>query len=173
MARQWLFFLGGMLALLVILALTGVVMMSGSYNVAATEKHTELVFTALDRTMQNSISQRAEAVTLPANLDEVDLAAGAERYKSMCQHCHGGPGAEPEDWAKEMYPMPPALSSVADEWQYQEVFWILQHGIKMSGMPAFGPSHADQELWELARFVKELPGMTAADYAAPGQGTSE
>ncbi|NNF58978.1 MAG: cytochrome c, partial [Rhodothermaceae bacterium] len=47
-----------------------------------------------------------------------------------------------------------------------EVFWILQHGIKMAGMPAYGPTHADDELWQLVAFVKQLPEMTPARYAA-------
>jgi len=42
---------------------------------------------------------------------------------------------------------------------------MVKHGIKMSGMPAFGPTHDDQALWNIAAFVKAMPDMTAERYA--------
>ena len=84
----------------------------------------------------------------------------------MCQQCHAGPGVEREEWAKGMSPSPPDLTRAAGHWQSQEVFWILKHGIKMSAMPSFGGTHDDPTLWNIAGFVKELPKMTPAQYAA-------
>jgi hypothetical protein len=45
-----------------------------------------------------------------------------------------------------------------------ELFWILKHGIKMTGMPSWG-DHSDGELWATVAFIEKLPGMTEQDYA--------
>lgn len=70
-----------------------------------------------------------------------------------------------------MRPMPPHLTEAAAHWEPKEVFWVVKHGIKMWGMPAFGPAHDDEALWGLVAFVKQLPGMTPEAYeAATGGG---
>ena len=167
MSRRISVFLAGVLSVILLgLLIAAYVIFAGAYNVAATEPHTDLVYSALDRAMQNSVEARADTIALPEAYTGLDPAAGAASYAGMCQQCHGGIGAEPAVWAKDMYPRPPALENAAEHWTPEEIFWILRHGIKMSGMPAFGPSHSDKTLWELTRFVKQLPGMTAEQYAA-------
>ena len=46
----------------------------------------------------------------------------------------------------------------------EETFWVIKHGIKMSGMPAWGTSHDDQTLWAITAFVMRLPNMTPEQY---------
>lgn len=105
---------------------------------------------------------------MPEGRSPQRIEAGASSYKSTCQHCHAGPGIERSPWASGMRPRPPHLTEAAAEWEPEEVFWIVKHGVKMSGMPAFGPTHDDQMLWNIVAFVKELPAMTPARYAALG-----
>jgi len=69
------------------------------------------------------------------------IAAGAGEYKSKCEHCHGGVDASRAGWAETMRPIPPALAHAAQRWSIGEAHWIVRHGVKMSGMPAFGPTH--------------------------------
>ncbi|HDZ55316.1 hypothetical protein LCGC14_0393640 [marine sediment metagenome] len=144
---------------------------SGAYNVAATQDHQPIVRWTLDTTMKNSVSDRAEAVQTPVLRDAM-VSAGATRYKAMCQHCHGGPGVKKSEWARGMLPQPPHLPDVVSEWKPNEVFWLAKHGVRMSGMPAFGPTHSDDELWEITAFVMRLPGMTATEYASFDTGNS-
>ncbi|HEX2965635.1 MAG TPA: cytochrome c, partial [Syntrophorhabdaceae bacterium] len=44
------------------------------------------------------------------------------------------------------------------------VFWIAQNGIKMTGMPAFGASHSEEEIRAIVHFVKRLPSLRAVEY---------
>jgi mono/diheme cytochrome c family protein len=67
-----------------------------------------------------------------------------------------------------MRPQPPHLTEAAAHWELREVFWLVRHGVKMTGMPAFGPTHDDETLWSIAAFVKELPGMTPERYGGLG-----
>lgn len=156
----------GALSALVLLAAVGmVVIYTGSYNVAATEEHTSVMRWAFDTTFRNSVERRAVDLAAPENITPAMLAAGAGEYKAMCQHCHAGPGVERSEWASGMRPQPPRLVEAAAEWDLEEVFWLAKHGARMTGMPAFGPTHDDPTLWNIAAFVKELPAMAPERYA--------
>lgn len=160
----------GALGVLALLGAVGlVVVYAGAYNVAATEEHAAFTRWAFDTTFHNSVERRADDILPPEALTPAMLAAGASTYKAMCQHCHAGPGVERAAWAGGMRPRPPHLTEAAVRWEPQEVFWIVRHGVKMSGMPAFGPTHDDQAIWSIAAVVKELPAMTAEHYAALGE----
>lgn len=167
--------LAGVVVTLLVLALAGfIVVQTGAYNVAATQGHAPLTRWALDTTMINSVRGRADGLQPPARYTPDMIAAGAREYKAMCVHCHAAPGEERADWAQGMLPQPPHLAEVASEWQTREIFWIAKHGVKMSAMPAFGPTHDDATLWNIAGFVSQLPGMTPEQYAAyPGGDGSE
>lgn len=163
----------GVLVTLAVAAIVGLtVVYTGGYNVAATEEHASFTRWAFDTTYRNSIERRAEDIPVPAAVTPALFEAGASRYKATCQHCHAGPGVERADWASGMRPQPPHLTEAAAEWEPEEIFWIAKHGIKMSGMPAFGPTHDDETLWGIAAFVKELPAMTPERYAALGRSQS-
>lgn len=161
----------GSLGVLVLLGITGlVVVYTGAYNVAATEQHMSVTRWAFDTTLHRSVKQRAADVKPVETVTPAMLAAGASDYKAMCQHCHAGPGVDREKWADGMRPRPPHLAKAAAKWEPGEVYWIIRHGIKMSGMPAFGPTHDDKTLWGIAAFVTELPAMTPERYASLGKG---
>ncbi|MCF6369956.1 c-type cytochrome [Rhizobium halophilum] len=165
-------FVGGVVATLAVIGgVTVFVAYSGSYNIAATEEHTSLTRWIFDTTFHNSIRSHADEEDVP-ELTAAMAAAGAQPYKEMCQHCHAGPGVERDEWASGMRPRPPHLVEAAAEWEANEVFWLVKHGAKMTGMPAFGPTHPDERLWEIAAFVKQLPAMTPEEYAAAGDGGS-
>lgn len=154
----------GMALGLLLIAL--IVVLTGSYNVAATDRHNPLVGWALTTTMKNSVESRAGNRAGPPTITPAMNEAGAGPYKAMCAHCHGGVGEGRAIWAQTMRPAPPALARAAAQWSDEEVFWIVKHGVKMSGMPAFGPTHDDDDIWEIAAFVKQLPSMSAERYAA-------
>src|SRR5690606_5273338 len=131
----------GVLGTLVVLAAIGVIVVyTGAVNVAATEEHQSFTRWAFDTTFQNSVELRASDIVAPDKITPDMVAAGASAYKSMCQNCHAGPGAEREDWASGMRPRPPYLTEAAAKWELQQLYWIVKHGVKLTGMPAFGPS---------------------------------
>jgi len=138
---------------------------TGSYNVAATERPNPVIGWALDTTMHKSVGRRAGDITPPPEFTPAMIEAGASEYKEYCAHCHGGVGEGRAEWVAGMRPHPPALARTADQWSEREGFWMVKRGIKMSGMPAFGPTHDDQALWNIAAFVKAMPDMTAERYA--------
>lgn len=137
---------------------------TGSYNIAASEDHSPFVRWAFTTTMKNSVERQAADIDIP-QFSEAMISAGAGEYKSMCQHCHGGPGVDQDEWATGMLPQPPHLPDVVGEWETNEIFRLVKHGVKMTGMPAFGASHDDETVWNIVAFVEQLPAMTAEEYA--------
>lgn len=158
------------LATLIVLGVLGIAgaatfVWSGVYTVAATEQHTAPVYWLLTTTSDRSVAVRADAVP-PRDLDDpAAVAAGLPLYRAHCRQCHGAPGVAPEPMALGMTPVPPNLLRAAREWRSNEVFWVIKHGVKMSGMPGWTFQMSDEEIWAVTAFVKAMAAMTPADYA--------
>ncbi|SFQ23461.1 Cytochrome c553 [Tranquillimonas alkanivorans] len=158
--------LGVFATLLVGIAGWVTVVYTGAYNVAASDRHFDAVRWTLDTTMQRSIARRADGVELPESFPAESVAEGAGHYAESCAHCHGAPGREPAGWSRGMKPEPPHLVEAAAHWRAEEIRWIVENGIKMSGMPAFGAEHGAEEIVSITAFVSQLPGLSPEDYAA-------
>ena len=138
---------------------------SGVYNIAADEPHWPPTRWILGTAMARSVAVRAGDINVPDNLDSTDrIEAGAGVYTSVCAGCHLGPGVEATPMHLGMLPQPPRLAEHVSKHSSANVFWILKHGIKMSGMPALGESFDDEDLWNVVAFVNTFPDMKPADY---------
>ena len=161
-------FLLRLVILLLVLAAAGwAFAFSGFYNVAATEPHWKPVQKFLMFGMDQSVEHHAKGIVAPDNLqDTVVIHKGFEHFKEMCVQCHGAPGVERSEMAKGLNPRAPKLIWAAKEDGPAELFWITKNGVKMSGMPGFGPTHDDEEIWAIVAFMKQLPNLDSAGYAA-------
>ena len=72
--------------------------------------------------------------------------------------------SERDDLAEGLYPRPPNLAEAARAYTPAELFWIIQHGIRMTAMPSWG-DHSDDELWAPVAFIEKLPGIADQEYA--------
>lgn len=137
---------------------------SGLPDVSATGSESAGLRWFLQTTREHAVERRAEDLVVPDLDGEERLAAGAKAFDEMCAGCHGAPGHEPFLGAKHMNPEPPDLAETAGEDAPAELFWVIKHGIRMTGMPAWGPTHSDAELWGLVAFVNRLPGLSSDEY---------
>jgi mono/diheme cytochrome c family protein len=100
----------------------------------------------------------------PVAATEANLAAGAKIYQAQCMVCHGSPDRPPTAIALGMYPKPPPLvrldkTGVTDD-SAGETYWKAKNGIRLTGMPGFGDSLSDTELWQVSLLLQhahELP----------------
>jgi mono/diheme cytochrome c family protein len=151
---------------IVVAAVIGLgVVESGVYNVAATEPHQALTESILSSMMGNSVRHHASDVALSPTYRNPDLDEGFEHFQAMCVACHGAPGVEKNEIGEGLNPPAPDLTKTVSNLSPREVFWILKNGIKMTGMPAFGPTHSDEKLWNITAFVERLPDMTREQYS--------
>jgi mono/diheme cytochrome c family protein len=153
--------IAGFVLVLVLAAL--VFISAGAYNVAATAPHTSLTRWLLNTTQKRSVAARAGEIRSLA-LDSAMVRQGFEEYREMCVACHGAPGIERGALGKGINPEPPDLAKEAAEWSDGELFWITKHGIKLAGMPAFGVTHSDEELWGIVAFLRRLESMSPEEY---------
>lgn len=149
--------------LLVALTFTAAFIGSGVYNVAADDPHWSITHWALDTMRDRSVRVRSTDLEVPALGDEQLIRGGAGNYDSMCATCHLSPGAADTELSLGLYPVPPAWS-VLGATDPRDAFWVIKHGIKMSGMPAWGKSMDDAYVWGMVAFLQQLPGMTAEQY---------
>ena len=80
----------------------------------------------------------------------------------MCTSCHLAPGMKPTELSRGMYPAPPNLAQTRVD--PKVAYTAIKHGIKMSGMPAWGGPHGDEQVWTLVAFLGKLPGLTPQEY---------
>ncbi len=139
---------------------------SGLYNVGASSAHGGFTNWLLSTTSHASIERRAAKVIVP-NLDDENLVlAGINDFDSMCIDCHGGPGKKPAAVGQGLNPPAPDLAEEAAEMTVAELFWVTKHGIKMTGMPAWGATHDDDAIWPVVAFMTRLPDLDADGYQA-------
>lgn len=101
-------------------------------------------------------------VAAPNLADEKRVLEGARQYAQMCEACHLAPGVADTALRQGLYPRPPELAR--HRMDPRVSFWIVKHGIKMTGMPAWGVSHDDERLWSVVAFLQKLPGLDAKQY---------
>jgi mono/diheme cytochrome c family protein len=153
----------GTLVGLVIIA--GVYIWSGAFSIAATKQHTPVVRDLFVSIRNWEIHRHGKDIAAPSLSDPARVQAGAKIYDSTCLMCHGGPGRERNDIGQGLNPEPPKLhSDMVQSYSNGDLYWIIKHGIKMTGMPAFGPTHDDEKLWNIVAFVRRLPEIKPEEY---------
>jgi mono/diheme cytochrome c family protein len=146
-----------------ILVLAGaVVLWTGAYSFAADAPHSPPVSSMIEFARERSVRVRADDVKVPSLAAPELVTKGAGNYQAMCAQCHQAPGDGPTELSRGLYPSPPALTREAVE--PAAAFWTIKHGIKSSGMPAWGSSMQDADIWSLVAFLQKLPSMDQAAY---------
>jgi mono/diheme cytochrome c family protein len=96
-------------------------------------------------------------VTEPPNSD-ASANTGAIVFSVECAACHGKDGRTPTHIGQSMYPRVPDLGSPEiQKWSNIQLFWIVQHGIRLSGMPGFEKFNTEEQSWHLVHFIRSLP----------------
>lgn len=117
--------------------------------------------TSLDATLRRN----APTGPNPVQLTEQNLLDGVHLFAQNCAVCHGSAkgDASPSPIAKGLYQKPPQLATHGVEDDPEGVsFWKIKHGIRLTGMPSFGYSLSDQEIWTLALFLKHMDKLPPA-----------
>ncbi len=145
---------------------TGLVIGLGLYNVAADAPHTRAIYWVLQTARDQAVTVRASGIVPPASLSDAKrIAAGAGLYQEMCSGCHIGPGMERSEISQGLNPPAPEFAKGFDLPPAQ-AFWIIKHGLKMTGMAAWGPTHSDTLIWDMVAFLEKMPALSATQYRA-------
>ena len=137
---------------------------SGVYNVSADSPDSPLTDWLFSKIMHASVARRAKDVSVPDLEDAEMQLVGAGDFDFMCASCHGAPGRRADPAGQGLNPAPPDLAESAAHMTPGELFWITKHGIRMTGMPAWGATHGDGDLWPVVAFMTVLPELDGKAY---------
>lgn len=147
---------------------------TGIYPMGADVPHNRITHWLLETLRERSIARASAAIPVPDLSSPELLLSGGPDYNDMCAQCHLKPGVNKSDLSIGLYPSPPNLSLASDDHERthdagdsanaQRQFWIIKHGIKASGMPAWGRTHDDQRIWAMVAFIQKLPTLTPEQY---------
>lgn len=142
-----------------------VVVYSGAYDISATRQHWQPTHSLMEVAMRQSVRRQARGIDEPALSDPQMALRGAATYQAKCVQCHGAPGVAQSDIGLSMQPLPGPLVDAQQHWKPRELYWVVRHGIKMTGMPAWQYRLEDAQIWELVAFMQQLPQLNATEYA--------
>lgn len=157
----------GTLAVALIVTIAGVFafVYAGAYNVSARYPHPAPLEWLLHTTYKRSVAVRADAIAVPPLDRRQRVMAGARHFQETCQLCHTPPTQRPSEVSRGLHPQPPPLPRMlAGDLRPAEAFWVVKNGLRMTGMPAFGPTHSDEEIWNLVAFLQRTRGISEQDY---------
>lgn len=145
----------------------------GLVQISASSGHWAITDWALHAVMRQSVRFHAAGVEVPDLSDPAMVRRGAGHFESGCAACHGSPARPRGPVVMSMTPYPPDLATRIDDWRPQDLFWIVKHGVKFTGMPAWPTQARDDEVWSMVAFLRALPGMDAATYHRQAFGPRE
>ena len=121
-------------------------------------------------TFERSIATRLLRLSIPADADRQQnpfatdpnaWRSSVDHFQDHCATCHGQNGRGTTEMGKNMYPKVPDLAdariqSLSDG----ALFYIIQNGVRWTGMPAWKGEHTPEETWRLVSFVRKMPSLT-------------
>jgi len=161
----------GVVLTLTLLLLSGLVVTRlGLMPVSADGTHSRLEARIMPAVLHASIVHHASGETNPASLNEDNLKAAVDTYKTMCARCHSTPEGEQSVYGQSFYPPAPQLPKGMAQYTDAQLFWLIKHGIRNTGMPAWGSMLSDEEIWQIVSLLKnsrDLPPSVEAEWGAP------
>ncbi len=94
--------------------------------------------------------------------DDETVKQGQQIFLQSCALCHGPDGRGQTELGQNMYP--PAMDMTSphvQHWSDAELFWIIQNGVRLTGMPSWKSTLSESDAWKLARFIHNLPRLDA------------
>jgi mono/diheme cytochrome c family protein len=163
MKTKWMLLLSFVAGILATLLMPILILATGAINMGADVKPGLIERTLAPWGRDRSVAKRAldEKNPFAANSEAIDM--GLDHYRENCVMCHGAPGVAGADLSKGINPPAPSLGKEVGDTSDGELFWVIKHGVRMTAMPAFGPTHTDEEIWKIVAFIRHLPELTAQE----------
>ena len=152
------------IVLLGVVALALVVGMVRRGGLAATAEPGRLERSVAAKLVRLSIPSEVERQKSPVANDANAWREAKEHYMDHCAVCHGRGGKGDTDVGKNMYPRVPDLTGPDTQGRSDgALFYIIQNGVRWTGMPAWKGEHSPEESWKLVAFIRKSPTLTEAD----------
>jgi|ERR1700678_2008934 len=156
-------FVLGIIATLAALFLAGfIVLKAGLVNFSAdrpaSDAETHLAMSAVDA----STDRHAPEMKNPLPATEETIVSGADLYMNHCAGCHGVPSNKDSVFAASFNPPVPVFFKDAPDMSENQNFYIIQHGIRWTGMPGWNKTLNDTQIWQLVTFLANIEKLPPA-----------
>jgi mono/diheme cytochrome c family protein len=143
----------------------GVAIFHGGLSARAVPSRLEAMMAS--RARQLSIPSDARRATNPIAPTPQSLREGRLHFADHCSVCHANDGSGLTMFGLGLYPKPPDLRSAQTQRLSDgELFWIIENGVRFTGMPAFsGHGGAEEDSWRLVLFIRHLPQLAPEELA--------
>lgn len=150
----------------------------GLIDIRASSGHWRATNGFLHWVMRSSVRTAAIGIEVPDLDNPAYLPLAAGHYEIACADCHGSPERARSPTVLAMLPPPPDLRDVVGLWSDAELFQIVRHGVRYTGMPAWPAANRDDEVWAMVAFLRRYREFDAAEYSrlrgdAGGQGSMQ
>lgn len=155
----------------VVAVLVALVLVGGLVPIKASSGHWSVTHGVLDFIKRRSVSTHSLGTAVPPLNDPALVLHGAGTYDTSCRPCHGSPESPHAPLVPAaMTPAPPHLPRIIGSYDEEELFFIVKHGIKFTGMPGWPTQRRDDEVWAMVAFLLEMPKLDATAYRELARG---
>ncbi len=160
-------------ALVIILpvAALGVLALTGHLSFRATAKPSWIESAIAMRALDARLDHEARGMKNPVKTTDAVLLAGMKMYRNDCAGCHGSPG-KPSEWGtRDFYPPVPQFADEPPDMPAPQMFLVVKHGIRYTGMGGWEALAKDEEIWTVVAFlshIHDLPPSVAAAWTRAG-----
>lgn len=124
------------------------------------------------KSLDASLGRRTPEMTNPLSAEDSNLAAGMKLFQLNCAGCHGDVSHPESPMARAFYPRPPQFQKEKPDMPENQNFYLIRHGIRYSGMPAWERSMSDKETWQVVTFLShmdKLPPSVRSEWTRQSQ----
>jgi len=155
-------FLCGIGTMILILVLGLLFAIMGFVDMRADNPPSRLETVLAGRAMDASVARAAPKAANPVTADATNLVAGARLYRDHCALCHGDPANPQSALAGSLNPPAPQFMKDMPDMPDEQNFYILQHGIRWTAMPAWKNVVSEQQTWQLVTFLGHINNLSPA-----------
>ena len=132
------------------------------WHIAATTEASVVETWLMSRLLERGIRRGAPQATNPLTVSDEVLLQGMKFFRNNCAGCHGD-GKQPSSWGTtSFFPRVPQFGTQAPARPDWQIFWIVKHGIRNTGMGGWAPLASDEDLWRVALFVSRIDSLPPA-----------
>jgi mono/diheme cytochrome c family protein len=127
--------------------------------------------------LETAVARTARSAVIPAGARNLpnpepatseNIRAGLEHWADHCATCHANDGSGDTELGRGLFPRAPDMrQSATQSLSDGELFYIIENGVKLTGMPAWGTGtpEGQRDSWHLVQFIRRLPNLSEAEIA--------
>jgi mono/diheme cytochrome c family protein len=144
----------------------GMVMVGLMLGCTASKKPSKVETALANMAKDVAIPIQARSLPNPVPASDEAISQGQQIYTQSCALCHGPDGRGGTDLGRNMYPPAMDLNSPhVQHWTDAELFWIIQNGVRLTGMPSWKSTLPEADTWKVVDFMRNLPRQNATSRA--------